>query len=51
MACTTLNNITKSCDNNAGGIYVAYVNDTENITTYVTNGPSHSVTGLTCSKS
>lgn len=49
MACNTLNNITKSCDNNQGGIYVAYVNDTDNITTFTTNGASHSVTGLTSS--
>jgi len=35
MPCTTLTTITKSCDNNIGGITSIYVNDMENLGTLV----------------
>lgn len=46
MACTTLNNIYKTCDNNQGGVFQIYVNDTQNCATTI-NSASHSITGLT----
>lgn len=47
MACTTLENILKSCENNSGGIYTAYVFDMEDIDTITESDVTWSVTALT----
>ena len=48
MACTTLNNILKTCDNNQGGVFQIYVNDTYNCQTTI-NSASHSISALSVS--
>lgn len=37
MSCATLQTITKSCDNNSGGIYTLYVNQQDNIASITTD--------------
>ena len=49
MSCATLQTITKSCDNNSGGIYTLYVNQQDNIASVTTNetGTNWEVTAIT----
>lgn len=47
MACKALTTITKSCDNNVGGIYTVWVNDTENVTVKTADEATHMYTALT----
>jgi hypothetical protein len=43
MACTTITAITKSCDNNIGGITAIYINDMDNITSTTIDSASYMV--------
>lgn len=49
MSCATLQTITKSCDNNSGGIYTLYVNQQDNIASITTDetGTNWIVDGIT----
>jgi hypothetical protein len=47
--CNTLTSILKSCDNNLGGIYNVYINDTDNVTAKTVNLSAHTVTAITAS--
>ena len=49
MACATLEEILKSCDNNSGGIYTLLINQQDNITAITTNetGTNWEVTAIT----
>jgi hypothetical protein len=47
MACNELENIIKSCDNNTGGIYTAYVGDMDDIATITEDEATWSITALT----
>lgn len=47
MACNTLESILKSCDNNMGGIYTAYVFDMDQIDTITEDPTTWSITALT----
>jgi len=44
MACTTLEDIIKGCDNNIGGITAIYVNDMDNITSTTEDDATWTVT-------
>jgi hypothetical protein len=46
MSCTTISTITKSCDNNIGGITSIYVNDMENLGTLVIDTAAWEVTSF-----
>ncbi len=48
--CTTLENILKSCGNNNGGIYTAYVFDMEDIVTITESEATWNITALTLSE-
>lgn len=45
--CNTLETILKSCGNNTGGIYTAYIGDMDDIATVVENETTWSITTLT----
>lgn len=47
MACTTLEDIVKGCDNNIGGITAVYINDQDNITAVTENNSTWEVTAIT----
>lgn len=47
MACTTLEDIVKTCDNNIGGITAVYVNDMDNITAVTESEATWLVTAIT----
>ena len=47
MACTTLEDIVKGCDNNIGGITAVYINDQDNITAVTENTSTWEVTAIT----
>jgi len=47
MACTTLEDIIKGCDNNIGGITAVYVNDMDNLTTVTEDAATWEVTAIT----
>ena len=47
MACNELENIIKSCDNNNGGIYTAYIGDMDDIATITENDATWSITAMT----
>ena len=47
MACNEIESIIKSCDNNTGGIYSAYIGDMDDIATIVENQATWSVTTMT----
>jgi len=47
MACTTLTNITKSCDNNLGGLVSAYIFDMDDVATLTEDLVNWDVTALT----
>jgi len=47
MACTTLEDIIKGCDNNIGGITAIYVNDQDNITSVTENTTTWEVEAIT----
>lgn len=47
MACTTLEDIVKGCDNNIGGITAVYINDQDNITAVTEDDASWEVTAIT----
>jgi len=47
MACTTLEDIIKGCDNNIGGITAVYVNDMDNLTTVTEDTATWEVTAIT----
>lgn len=49
MACTTLIDIIKGCDNNIGGITAVYVNDMDNITSTTEDDATWEVTAQTVS--
>jgi len=49
MACTTLEDIIKGCDNNIGGITAVYVNDFDNITSTTEDAAAWEVTAQTVS--
>lgn len=49
MACTTLTDIIKGCDNNLGGITAIYVNDMDNITSTTEDTATWTVTAQTVS--
>ena len=49
MACTTLEDIIKGCDNNIGGITAVYVNDMDNITSTTEDDAAWEVTAQTVS--
>lgn len=49
MACTTLEDIVKGCDNNIGGITAVYVNDMDNITSTTEDDATWTVTAQTVS--
>lgn len=46
MACNRLQEILKSCENNSGGMYTAYVGDMDDIDTIVEDEDTWSVTSL-----
>jgi len=46
MACNNLNSILKSCDNNVGGIYNIYINDTDNIVSETISTTAHTITAI-----
>jgi hypothetical protein len=46
MACTTLEDIVKGCDNNIGGITAIYVNDQDNITSITEDTSTWEVTAI-----
>ena len=46
MACTTLEDIIKGCDNNIGGLTAIYVNDMDNITSVTENTTTWMVTAI-----
>jgi hypothetical protein len=47
MACTTLEDIVKGCDNNIGGITAVYINDMDNITAVTEDSATWEVTAIT----
>jgi hypothetical protein len=47
MACNELETIIKSCDNNNGGIYTAYIGDMDDIATITENPATWSITAMT----
>ena len=47
MACNELENIIKSCDNNTGGIYTAYVGDMDDIASITEDQATWSITAMT----
>lgn len=47
MACTTLTDIVKGCDNNIGGITAVYVNDMDNISSTTEDDATWTVTAQT----
>jgi hypothetical protein len=47
MSCTSLINIVKSCENNVGGVYRAWVIDQEDLTSVTANTANWLVTALT----
>jgi hypothetical protein len=47
MACTALTTITKSCENNSGGLYRAWVVDQDNLTSTTIDSATWEVTALT----
>jgi len=47
MACTTLEDIVKGCDNNIGGITAVYINDMDNITAVTEDAAAWEVTAIT----
>lgn len=47
MACTTLEDIVKGCDNNIGGITAVYINDQDNITAVTEDTTNWEVTAIT----
>lgn len=47
MACTTLTDIVKGCDNSIGGITAVYVNDMDNITSVTEDSAAWEVTAIT----
>lgn len=49
MACTTLTDIVKGCDNNIGGITAVYINDYDNITSTTEDDSTWEVTAQTVS--
>lgn len=49
MACTTLEDIIKGCDNNIGGITAVYVNDMDNITSTTEDDATWTVTAQSVS--
>jgi len=49
MACNNLNSILKSCDNNQGGIYNIYINDTDNIVSETVSTTAHTITAISAS--
>ena len=49
MACTTLTDIVKGCDNNIGGITAVYINDYDNITSTTEDDATWEVTAQTVS--
>lgn len=49
MACNTLIDLLKSCDNNSGGIYTAKIFDMDDVTDYTYDPATWEVTGLTLS--
>lgn len=46
MACTTLEDIIKGCDNNIGGITAVYINDQDNITSVTEDTATWTVTAI-----
>jgi len=46
MACTTLEDIIKGCDNNIGGITAIYINDQDNITSVTENTTTWMITAV-----
>jgi hypothetical protein len=46
MACTTLEDIIKGCDNNIGGITAVYINDQDNITSVTEDTATWEVTAV-----
>lgn len=46
MACNELENIIKSCDNNSGGIYTAYIGDMDDIASITENEATWSITAM-----
>lgn len=46
MACNNLTTITKGCDNNQGGIYSAYIIDTDSVTATTVTTSAHTITQL-----
>jgi len=46
MACTTLEDIIKGCDNNIGGITAVYINDQDNITSVTEDTAAWEVTAI-----
>ena len=49
MACTTLEDIIKGCDNNIGGVTAVYINDMDNITSTTEDDATWTVTAQTVS--
>lgn len=47
MACNTIEEIIKSCDNNTGGIYTAYIGDMDDIATVTEDPATWAITALT----
>lgn len=47
MACNDLENIIKSCDNNTGGIYTAYVGDMDDIDSFTEDFATWAITAMT----
>jgi len=47
MACTTITNITKGCDNNIGGLVTAYIFDMDEINTYTEDLVNWDINALT----
>lgn len=50
MACNSIQDILKGCDNNAGGIYEAYIIDQDSISEYFVVESTHTITGMTTSE-
>ena len=50
MSCNSILGIPKGCDgNNIGGIREIYIIDQEDVTSYVIDGATHTITGITAS--
>jgi hypothetical protein len=47
MACNTIEEIIKSCENNTGGIYTAYIGDMDDIATVTEDSATWAITAFT----